>query len=391
MIISNRLSNLSETTADGVCQSSRQRPDAVTQSRMTQPCQFSVTCSQFPLLPRNSQVTQMLHLAQSKPQIHRTKRFPIAYTRNKPITSSLFSTSAPSRTPTISIAQDRIAHITNNSTMCVAVTLHLSNSPRSKNLNSLEQNIPSATRRGSRDATSNFYSSAFLKPIASSRWPAHVGVMSKYFDTPNRINRDFPKRNTTLTTNRRRSTPTRNFYYSSAHLVSIASSLSPVHVRVLSEYSYIPNQTNHDFLEQNDSSDPRRRKSTLTRKKCAQSKQPNRSESRSNKPNVEKRNPCFGNTKIASQYRSHSMGNSRERTLPRQKPETVDFSTQRPCLFPFRGKVSVTQKKNSSAAARPATSLLSGNFSDLQPVCTKGGKGVRSKPCGQPLGLTISK
>ena len=228
----------------------------------------------------------MLHLAQSKPQIPRTKRFQIVYVRNSTVTSNFFRASARRLTLTISIAQDRIAH---NSTMCVAVTLHPSNSPRSQNLNSLERNIPSATRRGSRDATSNFYSSAFLK--------------------------------------------------------SVASSLSPTHVRVLSEYSYTPNQTNHDFLEQNYSSDPCRRKSTLTRKKCAQSKQPNRSESRSNKPNVEKRNPCFGSTKIASQYRSHSMGNSREHTLPRQIPETVDFSTHRPCLFPFRGKVSATQKK----------------------------------------------
>ena len=95
MITFNPLSKLRESTADGVLQSSRHRPGAETHRRKTQPCQSSqtrarlalnkpriesdrapfaepvvsnvelpeqcslspVSCSEFPMLPRNIHVT----------------------------------------------------------------------------------------------------------------------------------------------------------------------------------------------------------------------------------------------------------------------------------------------------------------------------------------------
>jgi FkbM family methyltransferase len=151
----------------------------------------------------------MLHLAHSKPQIPRTKRFPIAYTRNKSVTSNLISTSVPPRTLTQSIAQN-------------------------------------------------------LKPSRLRNSANHVGVMSKYFDTPSRANREFPERNTQFTTHRCRDTSTSVFHFASAHLGPIASSLAPAHVRVLSEYSDRSNQTNRDFLEENTRFDTAACKRTLT-------------------------------------------------------------------------------------------------------------------------------
>ena len=56
---------------------------------------FPVPCPPSPL--RNSQATQMLHLAQSKPRIPRTKRFPIPSTRNKSVTSFVSGTGSGHR------------------------------------------------------------------------------------------------------------------------------------------------------------------------------------------------------------------------------------------------------------------------------------------------------
>ena len=55
-----------------------------------------------------------------------------------------------------------------------------------------------------------------------------------------------------------------SFFSASAHLTPVASSLSPAHVRVFSEYSDIPNTTNPDFPEQNQPFSVDKRKSTLT-------------------------------------------------------------------------------------------------------------------------------
>jgi hypothetical protein len=140
----------------------------------------------------------MLHPAQSKPQIPRTKLFPTTSARNKSGTSKCFS------------------------------------------------------------------SSANLTHIASSLGPVRVGVMSKYFDMPRRQSFNFPERNTECATHRSRSTPTRNFYFPSAHITPIASSLRPVHVRVFSEYSDIQDQTNLDCPDQNTRFATVERKSTLT-------------------------------------------------------------------------------------------------------------------------------
>ena len=63
--------------------------------------------------------------------------------------------------------------------------------------------------------------------------------------------------------NTRNKSVTSNFFFVSAHL-PIASSLMPAHVRVLSEYSYIPDRSNLDFPERNTRFEARERKSTLT-------------------------------------------------------------------------------------------------------------------------------
>jgi hypothetical protein len=154
----------------------------------------------------------MLHLTHNKPRFPRTKRFPIAYTRNKSVTSNFISTNAPPRTLTESIAQN-------------------------------------------------------LKPSSSQNFANRVGVMSKYFDTPNRTNRDFPERNTVFATHPRRNTSTSNFYFRSRRTpCPLFPNLYPlcIHVRVLSKYSDIPKRTNLDFPERNTRFEAGERKSTLT-------------------------------------------------------------------------------------------------------------------------------
>ena len=166
-----------------------------------------VPCPQSPLC--NSHVTQMSPLPHNKPHFSRTKLFPIAYTRTKPVTSFFYSAGARWLTQTIALARNHTARSTDDSAI-------------------------------------------------------HVGVMSKYFDTPIRTSLDFHGQNTRFATRRCRGTPTRNFYFPSAHLRPIASSRLPAHVRVFSEYSYIPNRTNITFLERNSQVEARKRKSTPT-------------------------------------------------------------------------------------------------------------------------------
>jgi hypothetical protein len=141
----------------------------------------------------------MLHLAQFKPQIPRTKRFEIAYTRNKSVTSNFISTSTPPRTMTKSISQN-------------------------------------------------------LKRSSARNSANRVGVMSKYFDTPNRTNRAFSEQNTQFTTRPCRNTSTSNLYSRIGRtLCPRLPNLCPLcsYVRVLSEYSDIRDTKYLKSLERN--------------------------------------------------------------------------------------------------------------------------------------------
>ena len=179
----------------------------------------------------------MLHLAQSKPQFPRTKHFPTASARNKFVTLNLNSTSAPWHTLTKSIEQNHNARVTNDPTYHVAVTLQRGNTPRHQNRDFLARNIHSATHRGCSFATRNFYSvRAHLAPIASSLWPAYVRVLSEYSYIPDQSNLDFPERNTRNEAPERKSTRT-SFLKRRTHVgqafqpdncASLARNLSPI-------------------------------------------------------------------------------------------------------------------------------------------------------------------
>jgi hypothetical protein len=160
----------------------------------------------------------MLHLAQFKLQIPRTKRFQIACIRNNTVTSNFFRTSAHSLTQTNSITRNRTARIADDSATHVGVKSKYFDTPRSQNLNFLERNTQSATRRGCTNATPIFYfPSAHLGPIAPSLWPAHVRVSSEYSYIPTQRNADFLERNTRFEVRGRKSTLT-SFFSSRARV-----------------------------------------------------------------------------------------------------------------------------------------------------------------------------
>ena len=169
----------------------------------------------------------MLHLTQSKPHFSRTKLFQIASTRNKPVTSKVIRASAQVLTQTDSIARNRNARRTNDSAIRVARMSHHCNTPRIQNLNIPEQNIQSAPRQGCSNATPKFYfPSEHHGPIASSLSPVHVRVFSEYSDIGNAAILDFPARNPRFEACERKST--RTSFLNSCDFVDQAFSLAKV-------------------------------------------------------------------------------------------------------------------------------------------------------------------
>ena len=163
--------------------------------------------------PCNIHVTPLPPPSQSKPHFSRTKRFPIAYKRTKPITSNLNSASAHAVTPTFSIARNDSTRLTSNSAIRVAVRVRCCNTPRHQKRNCPARNTPSATHRGCSNATRTFYfPSAHLGPIAASQWPAHVRVSSEYSYIPTQRYADFLEPNTRFEVRERKSTLTSFFY-----------------------------------------------------------------------------------------------------------------------------------------------------------------------------------
>ena len=136
-----------------------------------------VPCPQSPLC--NSQVTQMLHLAQSKPQIPRTKRFPIARTRNKSVTSN-FILLPTSLFPLAAILSPHLVGQAFQPDKCAFLARN-------------------------------------LKPRISTLLPHYVRVFSEYSDIPNTTNPDFPEQNIRFEARERKSTLISKFNFRSAH------------------------------------------------------------------------------------------------------------------------------------------------------------------------------
>jgi hypothetical protein len=143
--------------------------------------------------------------------------------------------------------------------------------PLLPNLNLAPTLTPLPTRKRHRTLTPNLNSRSLQpitptnstaqkrKPRITTFLPNRVGVMSKYSDTPNKQNHDFPEPNPSFTTHERRSTPTQNFNLCAAHLMPQVSRRSSPRVGFALGYPNKAVPRNREFPAENP---------TLTRPTC---------------------------------------------------------------------------------------------------------------------------
>jgi hypothetical protein len=197
----------------------------------------------------------MLHPSLHKPRFSRTKLFPSAYTRNKSVTPNFFCASAQSLTQTSSVARKHDWRITTNSAMRVAMLLQDCNTSHNQKRGCAERNSQSATRRGCSIATRTFYVCSGARISGgvneTQKVSTHVRVLSEYSDIPNETNLDFPEQNTRFPVDERNSTLTSFFYSHGARLKSVVSRLSPNRVGFVLGNSSRANSTTYEFQAEN--------------------------------------------------------------------------------------------------------------------------------------------